>query len=157
MIQGAQFSAHDNLEGCDRVGGRFKRLETYVSLWLIHVDVWQKPNTILQSNCPPIKNKNFFTKKVIVLSTDEISTDEAIILRLKIKNFYKEGDCPKYRWNCTLHCSSHISNLVLSSESAIKERRKESQCGRAEIINNIWEANFVPGILHIHVIYSSQL
>ena len=34
-------------------GGRFKRKETYVYLWLIHVDVWQKPTqhckaTILQ-------------------------------------------------------------------------------------------------------------
>ena len=25
------------------VGGRFKREVTYVYLWLIHVDVWQKP------------------------------------------------------------------------------------------------------------------
>ena len=25
------------------VGGRFKREETYVHLWLIRVDVWQKP------------------------------------------------------------------------------------------------------------------
>ena len=35
------------------VGGRFKREETYVYLWLIHVDKWQKPTqyckaTILQ-------------------------------------------------------------------------------------------------------------
>ena len=36
----------DNLEGWDgmgwEVGGSFKRVETYVYLWLIHVDVWQK-------------------------------------------------------------------------------------------------------------------
>ena len=25
------------------MGGKFKREETYVRLWLIHVDVWQKP------------------------------------------------------------------------------------------------------------------
>ena len=25
------------------MGGRFKKEGTYVSLWLIHVDVWQKP------------------------------------------------------------------------------------------------------------------
>ena len=25
------------------VGGRFKRKGTWVYLWLIHVDVWQKP------------------------------------------------------------------------------------------------------------------
>ena len=29
--------------GCDGVGGRFKREGTYVYLWLIHADVWQKP------------------------------------------------------------------------------------------------------------------
>ena len=35
----------DNLEGWDgeEVGGRFKREGTYVYLWLIHVDIWQKP------------------------------------------------------------------------------------------------------------------
>ena len=35
----------DNLEGWDgeEVGGRFKREGTHVYLWLIHVDIWQKP------------------------------------------------------------------------------------------------------------------
>ena len=35
----------DNVEGKigREVGGRFKREGTYVCLWLIHVDVWQKP------------------------------------------------------------------------------------------------------------------
>ena len=35
----------DNLEGCDGVGGGRKVEEgkTDVSLWLIHVDIWQKP------------------------------------------------------------------------------------------------------------------
>ena len=117
MIQGAQFSAHDNLEGCDRVGGRFKRLETYVSLWLIHVDVWQKPNTILQSNCPPIKNKNFFTKKVIVLSTDEISTDEAIILRLKIKFLKCEYSERKRKGK------KSPNSIILKSEFLNKQKR----------------------------------
>ena len=26
-----------------KMGGRFKRENTYVHLWLIHVDIWQKP------------------------------------------------------------------------------------------------------------------
>ena len=38
---------YHNLEGWDgvrwEVTGKFKREGTYVSLWLIHVDVWQKP------------------------------------------------------------------------------------------------------------------
>ena len=39
----------DNLEGWDEEGDRrgFKRQETYVYLWLIHVDVWYKTNMIL--------------------------------------------------------------------------------------------------------------
>ena len=35
----------DNLEGWDGmggVGGRYKREGTYIYLWLIHVDIWQK-------------------------------------------------------------------------------------------------------------------
>ena len=34
----------DNLEELEGVGGRFKREWTYVYLWLIHVDIWQKPS-----------------------------------------------------------------------------------------------------------------
>ena len=32
----------DNLEGWDGMGGRFKKEGTYIHMWLIHVDVWQK-------------------------------------------------------------------------------------------------------------------
>ena len=32
----------NNLEGKE-MGGKFKREGTYVYLWLIHVDIWQKP------------------------------------------------------------------------------------------------------------------
>ena len=37
---------YDNLEGCNgggEVGGRFMREVIYIYLWLIHVDIWQKP------------------------------------------------------------------------------------------------------------------
>ena len=37
------------------VGGRFKREVTYVYLWLINVDTWQKPTQHCK-NYPPIKN-----------------------------------------------------------------------------------------------------
>ena len=36
-----------------KVGGRFKGEETYVYLWLIRVDVWQKPT----QHCKAIKKK----------------------------------------------------------------------------------------------------
>ena len=38
-----------------RVEGRLKKEGTYVYLWLIHVDVWQKP--LQYRNYPPIKKK----------------------------------------------------------------------------------------------------
>ena len=43
---------HDNPVGWDGVGG--KREGTYVYLWLIHVNVWQKPTQYC--NYPLIKN-----------------------------------------------------------------------------------------------------
>ena len=45
------------LEEWEEVGGgrRPEREGTYVYLWLIHVNVWQKA-TVLSSNYPPIKN-----------------------------------------------------------------------------------------------------
>ena len=39
------------------VGGRFKSEGTYVYLWLIRVDVWQKSNQHCKSNYPSIKHK----------------------------------------------------------------------------------------------------
>jgi len=38
-----------------KVGGRLKREETYISLWLIQVDECQKPTQ--NCNYPSIKNK----------------------------------------------------------------------------------------------------
>ena len=38
----------DNLVGWE-VGGKFKRKGTCVYLWLIHVDVWQKPTQYCQA------------------------------------------------------------------------------------------------------------
>ena len=37
----------DNQEGWDRVGGKIKRTETYVYLWLIYVYIGEEINTIL--------------------------------------------------------------------------------------------------------------
>ena len=35
--------------------GRFKREGTYVYLWLIHVDVWQKPTKFCKAIILPLK------------------------------------------------------------------------------------------------------
>jgi len=47
----------DNLEGWDarEVAGRFKREGTYVYLWLIHVDVWQKRTQYWKAIIPQLK------------------------------------------------------------------------------------------------------
>jgi hypothetical protein len=45
------------------VGGRFKRERTYVYLWLIHVNVWQKPTQYYKAIILQLKIKIFFLKK----------------------------------------------------------------------------------------------
>ena len=61
MNQGTQTGA---LSQCRGVGWGGREVqegeETYVYLWLIHVDIWQKPT--LESKHPPIKNKSIFKK-----------------------------------------------------------------------------------------------
>ena len=50
----------DNTEGCGmgwEVAGRFKRKGTYVCLWLIHVDVWQKPTQFCKAIILQLKGK----------------------------------------------------------------------------------------------------
>ena len=42
------------------MGERFKGEETYVYLWLIHVDVWQKPTKFCKSIILQLKTKIFF-------------------------------------------------------------------------------------------------
>jgi len=51
----------DNLEGWE-VGRRFKREGTYVYLWLIYVDVWQKPTQHYKAIILQLKINNFLKK-----------------------------------------------------------------------------------------------
>ena len=39
------------------IGGRFKRERAYVYLWLIYVDVWQKPTKFYKAVILQLKNK----------------------------------------------------------------------------------------------------
>ena len=45
------------------MGGRFKREGTYVYLWLIHVDVWQKPTQYCKAIILQLKINKFFKKE----------------------------------------------------------------------------------------------
>ena len=47
----------NNLEEWD-VGGRFKRVRTCIYLWVIHVDVWQKPTQYYKTVILQLKNNN---------------------------------------------------------------------------------------------------
>ena len=39
-----------------QVGGKLKREKTYVYLWLIHVDIWQKAAQYYKTNILQLKN-----------------------------------------------------------------------------------------------------
>ena len=52
------------------MGGRFKREEIFVHLWLIHVDVWQKPIQYCKSIILQLKEKKFSLK----LKKEKITT-----------------------------------------------------------------------------------
>ena len=73
------------------VGGRFKREGTYAHLWLIHVDVWQKPTQYYKT----------------------------IILQLKINTFKKNAQQMKYGRNIPQHCEQ--KNLTDCSPWGRKE------------------------------------
>ena len=45
------------------VGKRFKREGMYVHLWLIHVDVWQKPTQYCKAIILQLKINKFFLKE----------------------------------------------------------------------------------------------
>ena len=52
----------ENVEKWDGVRGRFKRERTYVCLWLIHTDAWQKPIQHCSAIILQLKINKFFLK-----------------------------------------------------------------------------------------------
>ena len=55
----------DDLEGWDEAGGNFKREGIYVYLWLIHVDIWQKPTQYCKAIILQLKINKKFLKRII--------------------------------------------------------------------------------------------
>ena len=57
----------DSLEAWDGEGsrGRFKRERTYVCLWLIHVDVWQKLSLYCKALILQLKIRLFYKRNII--------------------------------------------------------------------------------------------
>ena len=49
--------------GVMEVGGRFKREGTYVYLWLVHVNVWQKPTKFFKAIILQLKKIFLIMKK----------------------------------------------------------------------------------------------
>ena len=69
LLYGARCSnqvLRDNLEGWGGVGDAegFERGELYVYLWLIHVDVWQKPRQHCKATIPQLKIICFYKRNV---------------------------------------------------------------------------------------------
>ena len=65
---GSEFALKSYYPDCLSVSSEKKRAGTYIYLWLIHVDVWQKPTPYFHypsvKNKDKIKNKEFMVKKV---------------------------------------------------------------------------------------------
>ena len=61
------------------MGGRFKRERTYVYLWLIYVDVWQKTTQFYKAIILQLKNKFIKKKK-------DISVVQSDLLKLQKKD-----------------------------------------------------------------------
>ena len=66
MTQGTQTGALYQPRGV-RWGGRFKREGTYVYLWLMHVDVWQKTTEFCKAIILQFKKKFFFDIFIFIL------------------------------------------------------------------------------------------
>ena len=49
------------------MGGRFKKETTYVYLWLIHVDIWQKPTQYCKAIIFQLKINKYTKKKTVYL------------------------------------------------------------------------------------------
>ena len=67
MIQGTQIGALQQPGGGmgRQMGGRFKREGTYVCLWLIYIDIWQKTTKFCKAIILQLKNKYFFKIKKV--------------------------------------------------------------------------------------------
>ena len=53
------------------IGGGLQREGTYVYLWLIHVDVWQKPTQYCKAIIPQLKINKQTNKQTEVLAAGE--------------------------------------------------------------------------------------
>ena len=67
--------------GYDGVGGRFNRAGTYIYLWLIHVDVWQKPTQyykaiILQLKINKLKKIYIYIYIYLTLKKKKVTQDQ---------------------------------------------------------------------------------
>ena len=71
------------------MGGRFKREETYVCLWLIHVAVWQKTTQCCKAIILQLKKKRESIQINKVRNVKEVALDTTEIQWL-IRDYYKE-------------------------------------------------------------------
>ena len=70
----------DDLEGWDEAGGSFKREGKYVYLWLIHVDIWQKPRQYYKAIIFQLKKKFFFKENPVVSSLGKTRGGQTLVI-----------------------------------------------------------------------------
>ena len=68
------------------IGGDFRREETYVYLWLIHVHVWQKPAQYCKAIILQLKINNFFKKRLKKKSPDHFCILGGRLGELRVEN-----------------------------------------------------------------------
>ena len=90
------------------VGGKFKRKGTYVYLWLIHVDVWQKPTQYYKAMILQLKINEFNYKQRLTTSSSKATRevtqiDEVVSWGLELT---KEGVCTPIRGSAGTHLPS---------------------------------------------------
>ena len=102
-------------------GGRLKREGTYVYLWLIHVELWQKTTKFCKVIVPQLKNKQIFLKEI----------------GLEISHFW-EG-----KWTSRFMNSNELQISWLSRD--VHKGTLESNCPKLKAKILFWKLPGFPG------------
>ena len=100
------------------VGGRFKREGTYVYLWLIRGDVWQKPTQYCKAIILQLKTKFFKKESGEGNSTDEKARRQDARLRCVASGTSLSTSGPRF------HCLVHSSTLRPSETQDYQQSHK---------------------------------
>ena len=110
------------------VGGRFKREATYVYLWLIHVDVWQKPVQYCKANYPPITFFFFKERSIGLKALDVVGTEVGNApAKLDQVGGWAHGRCWRGQLEMAGGLETAEDTFALSWELVLSRKVKEGQ------------------------------